>query len=479
MSRTDALLRLVAQHADQLRQGFHNLVVNYYDALQWRRLEHDVADLLERRFDEVLDSRSQASSFAEFDEVLEQDVQNTLSRRDPSGSRAEKYRQAVDMVYENTAHWNSVLSDEEAAYWRHASLVWMALWHAAAAQTISPAELAEYLGLASPAPAIQAPQFTEPPAHAPAPAPEPMHAPAPEPVKVLSSSRFGLGERSVLDGTAGLQARLLHTSTFNTAITIGIAAAISTFIFGAVFSLGALTVAIPVVLLFGWVGAGTQMQAASERVARNMKLEYVEPENWLQQRMQEMSDAIGFSPAPRVGIFPSEDVNGFAVGSKDHNGAVIGVSQGAVDKLSSQQMDALLAHELGHIVTGDMARMMYAQCFQRSLAAWMLITPARALVRWAFSFLGEAMVLKLSRARELRADGFGAAVAGKASMIALLEVLEGTQPRAASATQVAPELFFRDVAQRYFRTHPTIRDRIQSVRSEERIRDLRGLTYSE
>ena len=62
--------------------------------------------------------------------------------------------------------------------------------------------------------------------------------------------------------------------------------------------------------------------------------------------------------APRAGIFLAEDINGFAVADKD-GGAVIGVSQAAVDQLSEGQLDALLSHELGHIVTGDMARMMF------------------------------------------------------------------------------------------------------------------------
>jgi hypothetical protein len=102
-----------------------------------------------------------------------------------------------------------------------------------------------------------------------------------------------------------------------------------------------------------------------------------------------------------------------------------------MDELSDGQMDALLAHELGHIATGDMARMIYARSFQASLVWWMLFSPLKALGRWMFLTLGEMMVLGLSRSREYYADAFGAAVAGKENMISLLEALEGVTARAA------------------------------------------------
>ena len=121
---------------------------------------------------------------------------------------------------------------------------------------------------------------------------------------------------------------------------------------------------------------------------------------------------------------------------------------------------------------------MFARCFQGALVLWMLFSPLKALGRWAFSTLGEMMIFNLSRSREYRADAFGAAMAGKANMIALLNALETRQPRAPSATKVAPELFFHDVARRLFSTHPPITMRIRAVKKENHIRSLR-LTYSE
>ena len=283
-----------------------------------------------------------------------------------------------------------------------------------------------------------------------------------------------------------------------TAIGLGVSACIGTLVFCfvmmalsimanpilVIFWAGAMSAAAVVVVvaavvavLWGWIIGGMSMKGASRRVAAKMGLDVVAPEHPLQQRMVAMSAAIGFKRAPRVGIFPAKDINGFAVADKD-GAAVIGVSQAAVDQLSQGQIDALLSHELGHIVTGDMERMMFARGFQGALVLWMLFSPLKALGRWAFSTLGEMMVLDLSRSREFRADAFGAAMAGKANMVALLNALETRQPRAPSATAVAPELFFHDVARRLFSTHPPITMRIRAVQRERHIRSLR-LTYSE
>lgn len=313
----------------------------------------------------------------------------------------------------------------------------------------------------------------------------------PAPRQTVSASRQGLADRSVLDGTASLKASRLHTSRFGTAIGLGISAVIGTLVFcfvmatlsmmvgnpiAAAFWFAAMPVAAIIAVLGGWIIGDMSMKGASRRVVREMDLAFVEPGHRLQQRMQEMSAAIGFKRAPRVGIFPAEDINGFAVADKD-GGTVIGVSQAAVDQLSQGQLDALLSHELGHIVTGDMARIMFARGFQGSLVWWMLFSPLKALGRRTFSTIGEMMVLGLSRSREFRADAFGAAMAGKANMVALLNALETRQPRAPSATAVAPELFFHDVARRLFSTHPATRARVRAVERETHIRNL-GVRYS-
>ena len=489
-SGADVAVRLAAQYADQLRQAFHQQADARPDALVWHRLEYDAADLLERRFNDTPASTPMVPSLSELDQALLQTVAAALFRNDPTQRRVVAYREAIASVCENAANW-IFLQGHEIAYWKHAALVWMTLWHVSASRAITPADMATCLGLTSPAPSIP---FPAPEPAAPPPAP----SPAAERVRTFSASRFGLGDRSVLAGNARLMAARLRTKRADTAVGLGLSAFIGTVVFCFVMmalsimanpilvifwagamsaAAGVVVVAAVVAVLWGWIIGGMSMKGASRRVAAKMGLDVVAPEHPLQQRMVAMSAAIGFKRAPRVGIFPAKDINGFAVADKD-GAAVIGVSQAAVDQLSQGQIDALLSHELGHIVTGDMERMMFARCFQGALVLWMLFSPLKALGRWAFSTLGEMMILNLSRSREYRADAFGAAMAGKANMIALLNALETRQPRAPSATKVAPELFFHDVARRLFSTHPPITMRIRAVKKENHIRSLR-LTYSE
>lgn len=58
-------------------------------------------------------------------------------------------------------------------------------------------------------------------------------------------------------------------------------------------------------------------------------------------------------PSPGVYILRHEQgINAFTAGSKIGN-AVIGVTQGALDHLSRDELQAVIAHEFGHIVNGD------------------------------------------------------------------------------------------------------------------------------
>ena len=69
--------------------------------------------------------------------------------------------------------------------------------------------------------------------------------------------------------------------------------------------------------------------------------------------VEEMSLAAGIIP-PRIYIMPNEnDINAFAAGMSTHD-AMIGVSQGCLMKLTREELQAVIAHEIGHIVSGDM-----------------------------------------------------------------------------------------------------------------------------
>lgn len=69
--------------------------------------------------------------------------------------------------------------------------------------------------------------------------------------------------------------------------------------------------------------------------------------------VQEMSLASGV-PVPRIFILENEPgINAFAAGTQK-NRAAIAVSRGALDKLSRDELQAVVGHEYSHILNGDM-----------------------------------------------------------------------------------------------------------------------------
>lgn len=58
-------------------------------------------------------------------------------------------------------------------------------------------------------------------------------------------------------------------------------------------------------------------------------------------------------PIPAVYIIDAKQINAFAAGISAAD-AVIAVTQGALDRLSRDEMQAVIAHEFGHISNGDM-----------------------------------------------------------------------------------------------------------------------------
>ncbi len=68
--------------------------------------------------------------------------------------------------------------------------------------------------------------------------------------------------------------------------------------------------------------------------------------------VEEMAIASGV-PVPPVYLLDERGINAFAAGYSPSD-AVIGVTRGAVDHLSRDQLQGVIAHEFSHILNGDM-----------------------------------------------------------------------------------------------------------------------------
>lgn len=81
------------------------------------------------------------------------------------------------------------------------------------------------------------------------------------------------------------------------------------------------------------------------------------PRNFQEKQLlnivQEMSIAAAI-PMPPVYLIDAKGINAFAAGTSPEN-AAIAVTQGALEKLSRDELQGVIAHETGHIVNGDMS----------------------------------------------------------------------------------------------------------------------------
>lgn len=63
---------------------------------------------------------------------------------------------------------------------------------------------------------------------------------------------------------------------------------------------------------------------------------------------------------PEVGIYQSSEVNAFATGAT-RNSSLVAVSSGLLDTLQVDEVEGVIAHEMAHIVNGDMVTMTLLQ----------------------------------------------------------------------------------------------------------------------
>ncbi len=94
---------------------------------------------------------------------------------------------------------------------------------------------------------------------------------------------------------------------------------------------------------------------ARDHLIRVMHARALDPDDRFHQRLadivEEMRIATG-SPAIRCLTVPTQAMNAFAF-SDLHGGACIGVTEGALSRLSRAQLEAVVAHEFGHVLSGD------------------------------------------------------------------------------------------------------------------------------
>src|SRR2546426_8822477 len=162
-------------------------------------------------------------------------------------------------------------------------------------------------------------------------------------------------------------------------------------------------------------------------VKATSQLHYLAPgENrWLETKVSQMASTSGI-PMPRLAISPDPTPNAFVFG-RTQNGATLAVHEGLLQRLNEDEIEGVIAHELGHIkhrdfivVTIIAAIPLVAYLIARSVM-WGATGSGRsreksnagalvviAVAAYAVYILTTLLSLKLTRLRESYADAYSA-----------------------------------------------------------------------
>ncbi|MCB0391790.1 MAG: protease HtpX [Bdellovibrionales bacterium] len=245
--------------------------------------------------------------------------------------------------------------------------------------------------------------------------------------------------------------------------------------------------------LFGMGGAFISLFISKWMAKMTMGVQIIDPKvsdphlQNLVKKVHYFANEAGLSTMPEVGIYDSPEVNAFATGPSRNN-SLVAVSSGLLNRMSTDEVDGVLAHEVAHVANGDMVTMTLIQgiintfvmVFARLIAgaiAGQMDERARPMVHFglvmvlqiALSLLGSIVVNAFSRWREYRADYGGARLAGRSKMVAALERLSRNVDLVDTEHQAMASLKISDKKASFlsalFSTHPSLDDRIKRLKS--------------
>ncbi len=214
-----------------------------------------------------------------------------------------------------------------------------------------------------------------------------------------------------------------------------------------------------------------------------------EGERWLLATVAELAQHAGIN-MPEVAVFDAPQANAFATGW-NRNEALVAVSTGLLQRMTRDEIKAVLGHEIGHIANGDMVTLALIQgvlnafvmFFARLIGNFIDRSvfnnedDAPGLAYYVSSMIGDIVLgllaniilMWFSRYREFRADAAGAHLAGRNAMIAALERLRREQQMPDDMPQGMHALAITEGAHEGFSlaallaSHPPLEERIRAL----------------
>jgi heat shock protein HtpX len=251
-------------------------------------------------------------------------------------------------------------------------------------------------------------------------------------------------------------------------------------------------------LIVAAVMLGIQYFFSDKMVLASTRAKVVSPEQApeLHRIVEQLSAEAGI-PKPRVAIVPTGVPNAFATGRSLHH-SVIAVTNGLMERLNTDEVKAVLAHELSHVRNRDVAVITLAS-FLATIASFLMNSALYGSMYGGYGggrerrgpgvmalvfvvsaivyFVGMLLVRLLSRYREYAADRGSAIITGHPSHLisALLKisgVMERVPKRDLRASEgmnqffIIPQLTGRSLME-LFSTHPPMEKRIRQLERME------------
>lgn len=219
--------------------------------------------------------------------------------------------------------------------------------------------------------------------------------------------------------------------------------------------------------------------------------EYEDTIEWYRETAYEICHKAGMEKLPELAIYDSNDKNAFATG-RSKNSSLIAVSSALLYEMSEDAVEAVIAHEVSHIMNGDMVTQALLQSALNMVIGFIILPIT--IVRWfalfsvdnkesvilyyfiAFCefivgtvlfFLSGLIVKKFSRQREFKADYLAAQLTAPEKMIYALKELDGPaivlpEQKKFAALQFNGTNRFLDL----FSTHPSLERRIEHLEKQ-------------
>ena len=212
-----------------------------------------------------------------------------------------------------------------------------------------------------------------------------------------------------------------------------------------------------------------------------------ETERWLVETVRRLANKANIG-MPEVAVYEG-DANAFATGAFK-NSSLVAVSTGLLESMTKEEVEAVLAHEIAHVVNGDMVTLTLIQGVVNTFVVFLskvvgyfvdrvLLKNDRGgpgigyyitdiFCQIIFGLLASIIVAWFSRQREFRADAGSASLMGSPQpMVNALARLGGLAPGELPKSMAASGISDKAGFMAMFSTHPPIEVRIAALQAKK------------